>query len=472
MGLFSFWSSKHKILRTTQEAETFRAVFREDEELFLKVEKSEELKRFRELEAYVNTSAFKDKKKEIEQLTYKDSEYYKAEKQYKAFLKMRKLQSFRLVQDSQELKGYERVKESPEYREYIKLNTLVKSAGFDKKLHVTEYASYREVVRHPKIAALIKFEHLRRFKEYNEVKDTDLPQQFARLSAFIQSDEFKSNREYLLNKKRYETTEDYRLLCEYEALKQRPDIMKYQSLLKDPYFSGMRRWQLVFEDDFDQGRLDITKWITRYYAGERLLNDTYGVGQDVQLFTPDNISFKNSAVCLNFRKEPMIGKYWDQHLGIREKKYEYTSAMLSSATSFSQRYGRFEAKIRLNRSAVTSCFWMLGETQLPHLEIMKCQVEGVQIGRVYAYHTKTVRDMQSVHDIDLANDYYIFTLEWTEEKITWMINDMVVKEVKDNIPDTPMYIVFSLGAYEAPADKHLPAQLEIDWVRGYRLKRS
>ena len=43
MGLFSFLFSKHKLLRTTYEAETFRAVFREDEELFLRVEKGEVL---------------------------------------------------------------------------------------------------------------------------------------------------------------------------------------------------------------------------------------------------------------------------------------------------------------------------------------------------------------------------------------------------------------------------------------------
>lgn len=60
MGLFSFLFSKHKLLRTTYEAETFRAVFREDEELFLRVEKGEELKRYRELEEYVNSAQFKE----------------------------------------------------------------------------------------------------------------------------------------------------------------------------------------------------------------------------------------------------------------------------------------------------------------------------------------------------------------------------------------------------------------------------
>ena len=155
MGLFSFLFSKHKLLRTTYEAETFRAVFREDEELFLRVEKGEELKRYRELEEYVNSAQFKERRKEIEQLSYKDSEYYKA------LLKVRKLQSYLLIADSEELKGYERVKALPEYQEYQKLKVMVMSAGFDKKLHAVEYKAYQEIIRQPKIAALIKLEKLR-----------------------------------------------------------------------------------------------------------------------------------------------------------------------------------------------------------------------------------------------------------------------------------------------------------------------
>lgn len=471
MGLFSLLFSKHKILRTTHEAETFRALFREDEELFHRVEKSEELKRFKELKAVIEDPAFKKRRKEIEGLSYKDSEYYKAEKQYKALLKMRKLKSYLLIHDSQELRGYEKVKTTEEYEEYLKLKVVVKSVGFDKKLHAAEYAAYKQIIRRPKIAALIKFENLKAFKDYCEIKMTGLPQEFQQLTAYIQSDDFKNNRKYLLDKNRYLTTEDYKLLEEFETLQRRSEIVKYNTLLNDPYFRSMCRWQLVFEDHFDKGVLDATKWITRYYAGERFLNDTYGVGNDVQLFTPDNITFNGSAVCLNFKKESIIGKYWDQNVGIRERKYDYTSAMLSTATSFRQRYGRFEAKIKLNRADVASCFWMLGETQVPHVEIMKCQADGVIAGRVYPYRAAVANDIQPLKDIELANEYYIFTLEWTEDKMVWMVNDLVVKEEKENIPDVPMYIVFSLGANHVPSSKNIPARMEIDWVRGYRLKK-
>ena len=61
-----------------------------------------------------------------------------------------------------------------------------------------------------------------------------LPQslsQFEQLSAYIKSDEFRKNREFLLNKKRYFTTDDYKLLCEFKELKKRPDIVRYFSLI-------------------------------------------------------------------------------------------------------------------------------------------------------------------------------------------------------------------------------------------------
>lgn len=461
--------SKSKILRTTEEAEAFRVLHRENVELFKKVEESAELQRFRELEEYIADPLFKQRKKEVERLSYKGSRYHEAEKQYKALLKSRKLQSYHIVHNSPELMGYEKVKDTDEYREYTTLLTVVKSAGFDKKIHAVEYKAYREIIRNPKIAALIKFEKLKRFREYREMKDSDIPAKFDELSAFVQSAEFKEQRKFLLSKHRYTLTEDYQKLMEYENLKRAPEIVKYKTLLNDPYFSRMHKWELVFEDDFERGALDAMKWITRYYAGERFLNDTYGVGGDVQLFTADNVSFGQSSVSLNFRKESIIGKYWDPKLGIREHAYEYTSGLISTAVSFRQRYGRFEAKIRLNRSDVAACFWLAGDKDVPHVNVMKCTTEGVSVGCAYANRGGVSDTTSPIKELGLLNDYYIFTLEWTEEHLMWMVNDLVVKEVKEHVPDIPMYVVFSLGTTREP-ERNASARMEIDWVRAYSLK--
>lgn len=470
MGLFSFLFSKNKIIRTTHEAETFREVFRENVEVFAKVEQSDDLKRFRELDEYVNSPLFKKRRNEIESVCYKDSEYYVTEKEYKTLLGSSKLRAYYLIRDSQELKGYLKIRETELYNDYLKLRVVVMSSAFDKKIHAGEYAAYRRIIKDPKIAALMRLEKNRKFRYYTELKATQLPQEFECLSEKIRSADFKKNREYLLNKKRYLTTDDYKLLCEYEMLKKRQDIQKYYRLQEDKYFTEMRKWESVFEDHFNSGRLDENKWITKYYAGERFLNDTYAVGNDVQLFTNDNLSFQDSVVSLNFRKESIIGKYWDLAFGIKERKYDYTSAMLSSACAFKQRYGRFEAKIKIVRSSVCQYFWLRGETNVPHIDVVGCKADGVYMGNVYPCHSSTAHTIQLLKEFELLNGYYIFTLEWTPEKLVWMVNDVVVKEVHENIPDIPMYIGFCLRAGEVPADKYLPGRMDIDWVHCYRMK--
>lgn len=470
MGLFSLFSSKKKKLRSTHEAETCRTIFRENEELFLRVGKSEELRRFRQLDAEINSPRFKQRRKEIEQLTYKGSEYHTAEKQYKTLLKTRKLQSYLIVSESKELEGYHHLQTTDEFREYTRLKAIVKSPEFDRQLHAAEALEYKKITAHPKIAAAIRFENLRRFKEYCEIAATDLPARFRQLNEFIHSDEFNAKRKYLLDKKRYHTTEEYALEQEYEALKKSPDIVRYQALLHDAYFNNRLRWELVFSDEFDRNLLGGSRWITRYNAGERFLSDTYGVGQDVQLYMPDNITFSGSSLFLNFRREEIIGKYWDANLGITERKYEYTSGLISTAQAFRQQYGRFEAKIKYHRSPLVASFWLAGNKATPHVNIMKVTADGLHLGHI---HTEgaDVKDSDTLRkDLLQDNADYIFTLEWTPDRLVWMINDTVIKEERENIPHIPMYLAFSLGALTPPAGRLLPARMEIDWVRVYTLR--
>ncbi len=467
MGLFSFFSSKHKKLRSTHEAETCRTIFRENEELFLRVEKSEELRRLRQLDAEINSPRFKQQRKEIEQLTYKGSECHTAEKQYKALLKTRKLQSYLIVNESKELEGYRLLQNTEEFREYVQLKAVVKSPDFDRQLHAAEALAYKKLIAHPKIKAAIKVESLRRFKEYSEIAATDLPVRFQQLNEFIHSDEFNAKRKYLLDKKRYRTTEGYALEQEYEALKKLPDIVRYQALLHDAYFNNRLQWMLAFSDEFDRNLLGGSRWITRYNAGERFLSDTYGVGKDVQLYMPSNITFSGSMLFLNFRREEIIGKYWDANLGITERKYDYTSGLISSAQAFRQQYGRFEAKIKYRRSPLTASFWLAGDKATPHVNIMKVTADGLHLGHIHTEGAEVKDSDVLLKDLLQDNTDYIFTLEWTPEKLVWMINDTVVKEERENIPHMPMYLAFSLGALTPPADKTLPARMEIDWVRVY-----
>ena len=101
---------------------------------------------------------------------------------------------------------------------------------------------------------------------------------------------------------------------------------------------------------------------------------------------------------------------------------------------------------------------------------MKCDASGLAVGSICSSKAAVASNEELVKTLELGNDYYIFTLEWTKDKLVWMVNDLVVKEVRENIPDVPMYIGFSLGAHAAPNNHSLPGKMEIDWVKVYKLK--
>ena len=44
-----------------------------------------------------------------------------------------------------------------------------------------------------------------------------------------------------------------------------------------------------------------------------------------------------------------------------------------------------------------------------------------------------------------ANDFFIFTLEWTSDKLVWKINDTEVFRQTSDVPQEPMYVLLAGG---------------------------
>ena len=56
--------------------------------------------------------------------------------------------------------------------------------------------------------------------------------------------------------------------------------------------------------------------------------------------------------------------------------------------------------------------------------------------------------------------------------MVWKINDAIVKEVIKDIPDVPMYVVFSIGSDERQSTDNTTDQMEIAWIKCYEMKRE
>jgi len=66
-----------------------------------------------------------------------------------------------------------------------------------------------------------------------------------------------------------------------------------------------------------------------------------------------------------------------------------------------------------------------------------------------------------------SNDYFIYSLEWTPDKLVWKINGAEVFTQTSDVPQEPMYVLLAGGLDKAINGM---TSMEIDWVHVYKTK--
>jgi beta-glucanase (GH16 family) len=107
---------------------------------------------------------------------------------------------------------------------------------------------------------------------------------------------------------------------------------------------------------------------------------------------------------------------------------------------------------------------MLSDKITPHIDV--CRTENGKVTADY-FASPGKRNKASVGG-KYAGDFYIYSLEWTPDKLVWKINDTEVMRQTADIPSEPMYILFS-GGLDKPVNSM--TTMEIDWVRVYKPKQ-
>ncbi len=363
--------------------------------------KSKAVEKFEELAAYIRTQDFLAKKN-MKPITFKDTEEYK------------------------KLLEYQRLKNSPDIREYYKFKSS------------KEYANF------------LNTDGSSRLARYNELRD------------YVATQEFRERKNYLLDKKRFEKTDMFRDIKEYEKLQKNEDILWYFKVKDSDKFDVLKSKTLTFADEFDGEKLDTDKWLTNYYWGDKLLKDRYSVEGDLQVYTEkENFEVRNSLLKIHTKPQRITGKVWSPDLGFRTKEFSYTSGLVNTGISFRQKYGIFTAKIKLGNPDARNTFWMLAGKITPHIDI--CRTSG---GKVWAdFSPATNRKAKKSVGSRYAQDFFIYSLEWTNDKLVWKINGEEFFRQTSDIPQEPMYVLLS-GGTEKPVSGM--TTMEIDWVRIYR----
>lgn len=152
-------------------------------------------------------------------MVYRESECYRLEKKYKSLLKSPQLRAYYLMEKSSELKNYLKIRESKLYLRYAELRDQVRRGVLNRRAYPEKYAEYKQLEKQEALKEAIALEGKRKFVYYLKVKESGLPTEFEKLRAYVESETFRQEKRFLLDRNRYETTEDYKFVVRIRDFK-------------------------------------------------------------------------------------------------------------------------------------------------------------------------------------------------------------------------------------------------------------
>lgn len=252
------------------------------------------------------------------------------------------------------------------------------------------------------------------------------------------------------------------------------------------------KWLLVWEDAFSGSHLDESKW--NYGEGNGHVEGIPGWGNgEKQYHQKANVEVVNGRLIITGRKERVEDAY-----GI----YDYTSALIDTKGKFSQKYGRFEAKMKLPAGqGYWPAFWLMpledvygGWAASGEIDVMEAaganlhKISGaLHFGGEWPENVYKTREYWFPADVDIT-DFNLYSVEWEPEEIRWYVNDEIYQRITSWYSTDPItdeqyhypapfdqefYLIFDLsigGHYGGDPDQttEFPGQMVVDYVKVYK----
>jgi len=298
-------------------------------------------------------------------------------------------------------------------------------------------------------------------------------------------------------------------------------------------------YELVFSDEFNNDRLSRERWNTQLrwdgeFNGERyeyrrgsdrgdhLYVNIYSEDQDhldkvVPVFNP--FEFNGSRLAIRAIVNPMkVQKKEKPDYGPLDRMFgqaTFLSGVISTYDKFTQRFGYFEARIKIpNQVGAFPAFWLHHQkrkkegTQRTEIDIVEnlghapwyiysdfhyfTGVTEYNSGTYIPVDLSPSGQYGNKNGTDFSKDYHVFAAEWNPGHIQYFIDGEKISEIRnDNIDYEDLYILMNLavggnwtnfptnaGGLGRETHDHFPNQndidnwsnpaLEIDYVRAYK----
>jgi hypothetical protein len=224
---------------------------------------------------------------------------------------------------------------------------------------------------------------------------------------------------------------------------------------------------LIWEDDFETaGAPDSNNWT--YDLGD----GGWGNGED-QTYTNDssNVIVEDGMLKIN---------------AIKDAQGNYTSARLKSENLFEFTYGRVEVRAKLPASQGTwPAIWMLGANfdtvgwpTCGEIDIMEQKGQDKNTVLATVHHPAVspgAGDSASTSLPTSTTEFHNYTVEWTDSKLTFLVDDFVYHEVNNDLTlpfNADFFLILNIamgGTLGGDIDPNFNQDsMEIEYVRVYQ----
>lgn len=241
---------------------------------------------------------------------------------------------------------------------------------------------------------------------------------------------------------------------------------------------------LVWADNFDvDGAPNSNRWT--YEIGDGTAQGIPGWGNnELQYYTdrPENVKVENGNLVITARKEDFSGS-------------GYTSARILTKGLFQQKYGRFEARIKLPwGKGLWPAFWMLGDDNngadvwpnIGEIDIMENRGDEPTIthGSIHGPGYSAGNAVTKSYDLNqrLDTQFHVYGIEWGPNYINYYVDDVLYNQITpSDLPDgtnwvfndREFYIILNVavgGAFSGNPTPNtvFPQTMEVDYVKVYQ----
>ncbi|HYL40167.1 MAG TPA: glycoside hydrolase family 16 protein, partial [Candidatus Binatus sp.] len=167
------------------------------------------------------------------------------------------------------------------------------------------------------------------------------------------------------------------------------------------------------------------------------------------------------------------------HLSVSNVGGTWFGTAVDTASSFSQLYGTFSARIQIPKGpGLWPAFWLYasGSSEIDAAEVCANPIGGNRGNDASLLHTTLHwpgdgKQAADTREPDLSQGWHVYSVDWRPDHISWSLDGMPIWTFSDaaEIPARPLPVILDLGLggwWCGPADaSDNGAQMLVDWVR-------